>query len=563
MLLKLLQKRGNIYYFRWQIPTKLRKKLGQREILRSLKTDNLYEAVRKLEAYEGWIQKVKAVTDDNYQEVMAELKQLYSSQPPDPIKGRFSSLTHIDAYKRHLDAWLKSYRGLREAIEYQVEPDTAEAREAFENSLNSLEIDLGEIGYKLPGKGKALDELISLHAKSSIQEMENESSQLSISPQKVISSNSPNKDKPKLSEVIEDFLINKEAGRPIRETTKNEYRTTFRDLVFILGDIPVDKVKYDDACNFRDSLKKIPTHRSHKYPGLDAKQLIDMDLPASECLSNRSISEKLGFARTVYKWLCAKELVSQNPFHTVTIQTNSQPTKDFTIEDLNTIFGSDLYVSDSTYHQRKTTTASHWWLPIMCLYTGARPGELVQARISDVKEYAGVKCLLITDDPEDGLEIKTESARRAIPLHPAILELGFDEYVSEMFRLGHKRMLGGITGGIRKASDQASKWWNQRYRSGYLPEDFIEQKKTLYSFRPTYITQALEYCSLNQKIVEVMVGHKVSSDIDMSGYIHRHEDHHLEKLMPSYYKEQEKLIFKGLDISHLKDGWKGMTLVNS
>ncbi len=560
MLLKLLLKRGNIYYFRWQIPTKLRKKLGQREILRSLKTDNLYEAVSKLEVYEKWMKRVKEVTDDNYLEVMAELKELYSSQPPDPIKGRFSSLKHIDAYKRHLNHWLESYRGLQEAIEYQVEPDTETAREAFENSLNSLEIDLAGMGYKLPLKGKVLDNLIDLHAKSLIQSLENDSSQLSTSPQRVAL---PKKNTPKLSEVIEEFLINKEAGKKIRETTKTEYRTTFKDLVFILGDIPVDQLKYDDACSFRDNLKKIPAHRSKRYPGLNAEQLLEMDLPNTEYLSNRSISEKLGFARSVYTWLKAKELVTQNPFHTVTIQTNSQPTKDLTIQDLNTIFESALYDRDSTYHQKKTTTASHWWLPILCLYTGARPSELVQARISDLKAYAGVKCLLITDDPEDGLEIKTESARRPIPLHPVILNLGFDEYVSEMSRLGHKKVLGGITEGKRKAGDQASKWWNQRYRKKYLPADFIQQKKTLYSFRPTYITQALEYCSLDQKIVEVMVGHKVSSDIDMSGYIHRHEDHHLEKLIPSYYKEQEKLVFEGLNISHLKDGWKGMTLVRN
>jgi integrase len=58
MLLKLLLKRNNTYYFRWQIPQDLRPHFGY-ELIRSLRTKNQSEALLQLSAYTELVQLIK------------------------------------------------------------------------------------------------------------------------------------------------------------------------------------------------------------------------------------------------------------------------------------------------------------------------------------------------------------------------------------------------------------------------------------------------------------------------------------------------------------------------
>ena len=70
------------------------------------------------------------------------------------------------------------------------------------------------------------------------------------------------------------------------------------------------------------------------------------------------------------------------------------------------------------------------WIIYLVIYTGARRGELVQLRKEDVKvdEKTGRYYLLITDAHESQ-KLKTENAKRKIPLHQALIDAGFLDYV--------------------------------------------------------------------------------------------------------------------------------------
>lgn len=70
--------------------------------------------------------------------------------------------------------------------------------------------------------------------------------------------------------------------------------------------------------------------------------------------------------------------------------------------------------------------AARRWVPWLCAYTGARVGEITQARSQDVADVDGVWTLTIT--PEAG-GVKTNKAR-VVPLHPHLIEQGFLEFVA-------------------------------------------------------------------------------------------------------------------------------------
>lgn len=69
------------------------------------------------------------------------------------------------------------------------------------------------------------------------------------------------------------------------------------------------------------------------------------------------------------------------------------------------------------------------WVPWLCAYSGARIAEICQLRTVDIAEIDGVWCLKI--DPEAG-PLKTRGSERIIPLHPAVLEMGFLDFVRDI-----------------------------------------------------------------------------------------------------------------------------------
>jgi len=67
------------------------------------------------------------------------------------------------------------------------------------------------------------------------------------------------------------------------------------------------------------------------------------------------------------------------------------------------------------------------WVPWLGAYSGARVSELCQLRAGDVVELEGIWCMKF--DPEAG-PLKNSSSERTIPLHPALIDVGFLKFVA-------------------------------------------------------------------------------------------------------------------------------------
>ena len=67
------------------------------------------------------------------------------------------------------------------------------------------------------------------------------------------------------------------------------------------------------------------------------------------------------------------------------------------------------------------------WVPLLCAYSGARLSEICQLRAEDIFKQGGVWCMKF--DPNAG-SLKNENSERATPLHPAITDSGFLQFVT-------------------------------------------------------------------------------------------------------------------------------------
>lgn len=65
-------------------------------------------------------------------------------------------------------------------------------------------------------------------------------------------------------------------------------------------------------------------------------------------------------------------------------------------------------------------------MPLLGAYSGARLSEICQLRVEDITEANGIWCMKIM--PEAG-SLKTLGSERVVPLHPAVIEAGFLQFV--------------------------------------------------------------------------------------------------------------------------------------
>jgi integrase len=125
--------------------------------------------------------------------------------------------------------------------------------------------------------------------------------------------------------------------------------------------------------------------------------------------------------RTVFGWAVKKRLLNANPFEKVHIdvprKVRNRATPELSADEISTILSAALAIGKP---QTKTQAAKRW-VPWICAYTGARPGEITQLRGADVIEWDSIPAIKIV--PEAGT-VKTGQAR-IVPLHEHLIDQGF------------------------------------------------------------------------------------------------------------------------------------------
>jgi integrase len=133
----------------------------------------------------------------------------------------------------------------------------------------------------------------------------------------------------------------------------------------------------------------------------------------------------LNASKTIFGWAVEHKHVKRNPFAgikvTVPRKAQNRETRAFLPQEWRTI----LAASSAIKNPRTPDLRAKRWVPWLCAYTGARPGEITQLRGVDVIERDGIHAARLT--PEAGT-IKGGRAR-VVPLHPHLVAQGFLQFV--------------------------------------------------------------------------------------------------------------------------------------
>ncbi len=134
----------------------------------------------------------------------------------------------------------------------------------------------------------------------------------------------------------------------------------------------------------------------------------------------------LAAANSIFGWAAEHKHIPRNPFKDVKVTVPRAirlREKAFRPDEYRRVLKAALAITETDTPDK----AAKRWVPWLCAYTGARPGEIAQLRASDVIQEDGIWALRIT--PEAG-PVKGREPR-VVPLHDDLIERGFLDFVAK------------------------------------------------------------------------------------------------------------------------------------
>lgn len=535
-----LLKRGDIYYFRWAFPDKLKATLKKKEVRCSLATRERSEARKRAQKVYKALARITSQKEGDcwmegltYDDVKAIVYEALQDALEDDLKARHLSgkpLGSLEEAERESDTYaivasdleedlamnrydsqyhwvdeILSERGMslnRETAEYRLF-----ARECLRAAISMVRI----ISHRYLGDNDFENkELLKLRPMGfGVATGLKESSQGSDVEQGI-----------KLSEALDKYIQEKTVTGAWQPATMKDMIPTLRQFIDILDDMPCASLDRSHVRDYRETLLKLPSNfqKRKEFQGLSIEQIIatcstEAVKPASHNTLNNKFTKVKGFLFWLENQGYTEATGLGNVLQNVrTGHSNARAKALFTETEIAKIFHPDNLCGS------QVKKPFQFWVPLLGLYTGARLEELCQLHVEDVKQEGDVWYLDINE--KGSKHVKTRAAIRKVPLHSALVEeLGFMGFVESRRQQREERLFPELeaVGRTGRVSDKASRWFGRYLGRIGIKSKQDEATKCFHSFRGTF-TNYCKQKGLEDKKVKEVVGHAHDGDITEAHY---------------------------------------------
>lgn len=535
---------SGVYYFRIAVPT--RYKWKQKEIRFSLGTKSYQEA--KVQAFKLWssFQRINGLSDiDEFLNKQNSTLIIKSEKKAIELIS-IDKLISLQDYKTLRHALQKIYddngefycsippiEAMLYSVTYEKKPTGGVVERVTLDEDRSGKVDL-QGGYIQIAKEdihayleSRNDSLKISHFK--LLDAENDcfspTSSLSLSPfslfiekdkadslniKPTYRQNNSNSNGLKLSDALNDYITN---SSHLKERTIKQYEESINLFIEIIGNKYIEEISYNpDIRKFVKYLDLIPKNRNKnkEFKNLTLEQIIKKQKndKSHEVISLTTKKKHAERISSFFQYYIDKQVISGNPvrklYRTKKINTLEEKTP-FTDQDINKLFNSDLAVS--MFNKQKYKFAKLWGY-LLLLYTGARPEEIYQLTIDDIDLSTDIKTISFAESATKSL--KNNSAKRVIPIHPHLLEVGFIDFVENVKKVPEVSDSSRLFFYLNKSnghgySRNPADWFNN---SLAVKLCIKTDKKSLYSFRHSVIDKLKSDPKVQTLFRTTYVGHQ-------------------------------------------------------
>lgn len=338
-----------------------------------------------------------------------------------------------------------------------------------------------------------------------------------------------------LGELFEEWKV----GNKPRKQTINEYEGYVADLINYLGDVPAAAVTKDAVHDYRDEAIKI--HKSLPKAVLalpfcervaycqdlesratkDAVKNPEQPEKVFEKVSAGTLKKRIGGIAALLGYAAKQLWIVGNVASGVPISGYSRTAttiRPFQRSEYSRLFLSPLFTVPKNWKMnRAVTDRTLFWLFLIGGTTGARIEEIGKALLSEIEQDNGILYIDV-----DGA-VKTEGSKRLVPIHDALIRIGFDRYIAVLRAKGETQLFPELSlNQFDKMTKEASRTAGRYIDKIVSPDPSLVFHSTRHSFK-----DLADNAEIPEKISDKISGHAPatvgrrygSSDIEL---LHRH-----------------------------------------
>jgi integrase len=296
--------------------------------------------------------------------------------------------------------------------------------------------------------------------------------------------------------IVELFDLFAAGARKKKDTLDAERKVIVNFAAFVGPSRDAASVTKAEFREFRNALRKVPVNWQLRkdLKGLSLREVAAKWSAAGGAGRNdKTVAREWSGLTTFYSWLVTEGYCDDNLTVGLAPRFDKKKGKlpTYSHEKLKAVFGSPLFgksAGDGNEHIEGDIEVRDWryWIPLCALYSGARAAEIAQLLPSDVRQEDGVwvfDFVETDDDTPNQKSLKTQSSRRIVPVHRALLALGFLDFVKRAQAQRQNRLFPQIRPCARGMLSTEPSKFMQRYlkRIGVK-----ERGLALHSFRHTF-----------------------------------------------------------------------------
>jgi integrase len=245
----------------------------------------------------------------------------------------------------------------------------------------------------------------------------------------------------------------RENPKSITTDTLNQARRDIGTFLQHVGSTcPVHRIDKKAVREWKALLVQYPVKATETkaFEGMQLAEIVKHNVTVKKpVLSPRTVNRYLSSLGAFCNWLVSHGYLDQNPVEGMSLaKEKKKTTLPFTSDQLNALFASPLFVGAQSADEWRNVAKPgnvlirdhRFWVPLIMLFSGARPAEIAQLAVSDVRQEHGHWIFHITEEGEGDKSVKTSGSMRVVPVHPELVKLGFLDYHASLKDAGQTRL---------------------------------------------------------------------------------------------------------------------------
>lgn len=347
-----------------------------------------------------------------------------------------------------------------------------------------------------------------------------------------------------ISQLVTLYIDENGGAKVWSDKNERDILYVHRHLASYYDDLSIHKLKRIHFSEFRDKvLRNLPKQATKKeFRGKTTIEIIQITKDKKyDTISIQAINKHIRRLHQVYEWASITGTISKNLTKNLELTEKKKSKKakskkiPFSDNELKIIFEQSPWFTDKIFYELKNNP-EHIFIPLLALYTGAKPTELATLKTSSIFLFEGIWVI------DFNQMIKGADTERYTPIADALIDIGLLKYLN--YQKKKKETL--LFPSVKVYKSEGTSFTNDysRYNREHISSDI---NKTFYSFRHL-VNQKLKNKKVNAYIINDITGHShVGGDYDQIVYG--------DEQMPEIILQEiiNACLVYDIDFTHIKD----------